>query len=166
MSSIQDIFITFKDKFLHSHPLPTHKQKTLEDICSCRTPQLGGFIQKCPECGHTIAHFNSCRNRHCPICQGAKQAQWVEAQLANALPLHYFHVVFTLPSELNPLVFSNQELLYGLLFKAASQTIFELSADKKFLGAQPGFVAVLHTWGQNLQFHPHLHCIVTGGGVV
>ena len=154
-----------KNKILSSIPLSCHKQKTLEDICSCRTPQMGGFIERCGTCGETVAHFHSCGNRNCPVCQGAQQAKWVDKQLDNTLPVPYFHVVFTLPGELNPLVFANQKVLYGVFFKAASETILEMSADKKHLGAQPGLTSVLHTWGQNLQFHPHLHFIVTGGGL-
>lgn len=165
MSKIQEIFTTVKDQIFSEIPLPFHKQKTLESICSCRTPEMGGFIEQCNDCGETVAHFHSCGNRHCPVCQGVQQGKWVEKQLDNTLPVQYFHVVFTLPSELNPLVYSNQKILYGILFKAASETILEMSANEKNLGAQPGFTAVLHTWGQNLQFHPHLHCIVTGGGL-
>ena len=165
MSNIQEIFTAMKDQILSEIPLPFHKQKTLESICSCRTPEMGGFIEQCIDCGETVPHFHSCGNRHCPVCQGAQQAKWIEKQLNNTLPVQYFHVVFTLPSELNPLVFSNQEILYGVLFKAASETILEMCANKKNLGAQPGFTSVLHTWGQNLQFHPHLHCIVMGGGL-
>ena len=165
MSKIQEIFTAMKDQILSKIPLPFHKQKTLESICSCRTPEMGGFIEQCSDCGETVPHFHSCGSRHCPVCQGAQQAKWIEKQLNNALPVQYFHVVFTLPSELNPLVFSNQKILYGILFKAASETILEMCANKKNLGAQPGFTSVLHTWGQNLQFHPHLHCIVMGGGL-
>jgi hypothetical protein len=165
MSNIQEIFTAMKDQILSKIPLPFHKQKTLESICSCRTPEMGGFIEQCSDCGETVPHFHSCGNRHCPVCQGAQQAKWIEKQLNNTLPVQYFHVVFTLPSELNPLVFSNQKILYGILFKAASETILEMCANKKNLGAQPGFTSVLHTWGQNLQFHPHLHCIVMGGGL-
>ena len=164
-SKIQQIFATMKNKILASIPMPAQKQKALENICSCRTPQMGGFIEQCTACGQTAAHFHSCGNRNCPVCQGAQQAKWVDKQLDNTLPVQYFHVVFTLPSELNPLVYSNQSVVYGILFKAASETILEMSADPKHLGAQPGFTSVLHTWGQNLQFHPHLHFIVTGGGI-
>ncbi len=164
-SKMQEIFTSVKNQILSEIPLPFHKQKTLESICSCRTPEMGGFIEQCNDCGETVAHFHSCGNRNCPICQGAQQAKWIAKQLKNTLPVQYFHVVFTLPSELNPLVFSNQEVLYGILFKAASETILEMSANENNLGAQPGFTSVLHTWGQNLQFHPHLHCIVVGGGL-
>ena len=164
-SKIQKIFTTIKNKINSSIPLPSQKQKTLEDICSCRSSKMGGFIEQCCACGENVAHFHSCGNRNCPVCQGAQQAKWVEKQLDNTLPVPYFHVVFTLPSELNPLIFSNQKNLYGILFKAASETILEMSADPEHLGAQPGFTAVLHTWGQNLQFHPNLHFIVTGGGL-
>lgn len=163
-SKIQSIFQSVKKQSL-PQALPFNKLKVLDAVSMCRTPQMGGFVQHCDDCGHTEAHFHSCRNRHCPICQGSKQQEWVEKQVANTLPLQYFHVVFTLPSELNPLVLANPVELYNLLFQAASQSLITLAGDKKFLGAQPGFTAVLHTWGRNLQFHPHLHCIVAGGGL-
>ncbi len=161
---IQEIFQCVKG----SSPLQSYslnKAKTFNAISSCRTPAMGGFIRRCDDCSHTEAHFHSCRNRHCPICQGSLQQQWVNRQTANTLPLPYFHVVFTLPSELNTLMLANPDKLYNLLFQAASRTILTLAADEKFLGAQAGFTAVLHTWGSNLQFHPHLHCIVAGGGL-
>ena len=148
-----------------SKSYPSNKSKVIDAISLCRTPQMGGFVQRCNDCGHTEAHFHSCRNRHCPICQGSKQEQWVERQVANTLPLQYFHVVFTLPAELNPLFLANPVVLYSLLFKAASSTLLTLAKDEKFLGVQAGFTTVLHTWGSNLQFHPHLHCIVAGGGL-
>ena len=163
-SKIQRIFQSVKKQSL-TQALPFNKFKVLDAISLCRTPQMGGFVQYCDDCGHTEAHFHSCRNRHCPICQGSKQQEWVEKQAVNTLPLQYFHVVFTLPSELNPLVLANPMELYNLLFQAASQSLITLAGDKKFLGAQAGFTAVLHTWGRNLQFHPHLHCIVAGGGL-
>lgn len=165
LSKIQEIFTAMKDKVTWEIPLTYQRQKTLEAICSCRTPEMGGFVEQCSDCGKTVSHFHSCGNRHCPVCQGAQQAKWVEKQLSHSLPVQYFHVVFTLPSELNSIVFSNQKIMYDILFKAASQTILEMSSNDKNLGAQTGFTAVLHTWGQNLQFHPHLHCIVMGGGL-
>lgn len=164
-NTIQDIFQSFKDEFVQNYPLPAHKLKTLNDISNCRTGYFGGTLRKCDNCNHTEVLLHSCQNRHCPICQASNQAKWCDKQLEHTLPAQYFHVVFTLPSELNPLVFSNQKLLYTSFFKAASQTILELCADKKYLGATPGLIGVLHTWGQNLQFHPHIHFIVTGGGL-
>lgn len=163
-SKIQEIFQSVRER----SPLQSYssdKSKVIDAVSLCRTPQMGGFVQRCDDCNHTEAHFHSCRNRHCPICQGSKQQEWVEKQVSNTLPLPYFHVVFTLPSELNPLVLANPVKLYNLLFQASSQTLLTLSDDEKYFGAQAGFTAVLHTWGRNMQFHPHLHCIVAGGGV-
>jgi hypothetical protein len=163
-SKIQKIFQSVKESpsFQNFHPA---KAKVIEAISICRTPQMGGFIQSCGDCGHSEPHFHSCRNRHCPICQGSNQQKWVEKQVSHTLPLPYFHVVFTLPSELNPLMLANPKILYNLLFQAANQTILCLAANPKFIGGQAGFTAVLHTWGRNLQFHPHLHCIVAGGAL-
>jgi hypothetical protein len=129
----------------------------------CRTASLGGHIDECEECGHVKISYNSCRNRHCPKCQFLKKEKWVEARGRELLPIEYFHVVFTLPDELNPLALRNREVVYNILFRAASETLTEL-ADTR-LGVRIGFIAVLHTWGQNLMDHPHLHCIVSGGGV-
>ncbi|HHV07139.1 MAG TPA: IS91 family transposase [Firmicutes bacterium] len=163
-SKIQKIFQSVKERLLpQSYSL--NQTKVINAISLCRTPQMGGFVQRCDDCGHTEAYYHSCRNRHCPICQGSNQQKWVEKQVANTLPLPYFHVVFTLPSELNPLIRANPVELFNLLFRAASKTLLTLAKDKNFLGAQPGFTAILHTWGSNLQFHPHLHCIVAGGGL-
>lgn len=162
---IQEIFLSVQRRRLPGQRFTYSIEKAFESICSCRTSDMGGFIQSCGDCGHTEPRFHSCKNRHCPICQGSKQEQWVQKQASNTLPIPYFHVVFTLPSELNPLVLANPSQLYNLLFQAASKTILTLSQDKKFLGAQAGFTTILHTWGSNLQFHPHLHCIVAGGGL-
>jgi hypothetical protein len=129
----------------------------------CRTAALGGHVDECEKCGHLTISYNSCRNRHCPKCQFLKKEKWVEARGKELLPIEYFHVVFTLPDELNPLALRNREVVYTILFKAASETLTDLA--KKRLGVQAGFIAVLHTWGQNLMDHPHLHCIVSGGGL-
>ena len=163
--TIQNIIQSFKDELLQNQSLPVHKLKAINDISHCRTGYFGATVKKCDSCGHSEILLHSCQNRHCPVCQAASQTEWCEKQLESTLPVQYFHVVFTLPSELNPLVYSNQKLLYTIFFKAASQTILELCADKKHLGATPGLIGVLHTWGQNLQFHPHIHFIVTGGGL-
>ena len=126
---------------------------------------MGYHAEVCTECGSVDVSYNSCRNRHCPKCQHSVQQKWVEAQMSKLLPVGYFHLVFTLPQELNPLVFQNQKLLYSLLLQAAGHTLIELAKDPKFLGATIGLTSVLHTWGQNLSFHPHVHCIVPGGGL-
>ena len=146
-----------------AHKLPLNQLRTMHAIEICRTADLGGHVDECEECGHLKISYNSCRNRHCPKCQFLKKEKWVEARGKELLPIEYFHVVFTLPDELNPLALRNREVIYNILFKAASETLTELA--RKRLGVKAGFIAVLHTWGQNLMDHPHLHCIVSGGGL-
>jgi hypothetical protein len=141
------------------------QRRILRDLVRCRTAALGGHTQQCAECGHEVISYNSCRNRHCPKCQGSARAAWLAARAADLLPVPYFHVVFTLPAPLGPLALQNKRLLYGLLFRAASATLRTIARDPKHLGADIGFLAVLHTWGQTLQHHPHLHCVVPGGGL-
>ncbi len=131
----------------------------------CRTAALGGHTDQCDHCGHLEISYNSCRNRHCPKCQTLRKEKWIEARRQDLLPMEYFQVVFTLPSELNPLVSRNQRVLYDLLFRSASETLSELAQDPKHLGAQVGMIGILPTGGQNLRDHPHLHWIVTGGGL-
>jgi len=131
----------------------------------CRTAVLGGHKDKCNHCGHLEISYNSCRNRHCPKCQTLRKERWIEARSEDLLPIEYFHVVFTIPSELNPLVSMNQRIMYDLLFRSVSETIEKLANDPKHLGATVGVTGILHTWGQNLMDHPHIHCIVTGGGL-
>ena len=135
------------------------------DIAACRTAALGGHVEECDQCGHQQIAYNSCRNRHCPKCQATAAAQWMEAREAELLPVEYFHVVFTLPAALGPIALQNPREVYGLLFRAAAETLQQIAADPKHLGAEIGFLAVLHTWGQNLQHHPHVHCVVPGGGL-
>ncbi len=131
----------------------------------CRTAALGGHLDACDRCGATRIAYNSCRNRHCPKCQSLARAKWLEAQSALLLPVGYFHVVFTLPHELNELILYNRRLLYELLFRAASQTLHRFGRDPRYLGAELAITAILHTWGQNLSQHVHLHCVVSGGGL-
>jgi len=131
----------------------------------CRTAALGGHKDQCDHCGHLEISYNSCRNRHCPKCQTLRKEKWIEARREDLLPIEYFHVVFTLPSELNHLVSMNPQVLYDLLFRSASETLSELAKNPKHLGAKVGMIGILHTWGQNLMDHPHLHWIVTGGGL-
>jgi hypothetical protein len=140
-------------------------RRVLRDIRQCRTAALGGHLEQCDQCGHNRIAYNSCRNRHCPKCQAAARAEWLEERAAELLDVEYFHVVFTLPDQLSSLALQNKRVIYGLLFKAASETLLEIAADPRHLGAQIGFLAVLHTWGQTLQHHPHLHCVVPGGGL-
>jgi hypothetical protein len=141
------------------------ERRALRDISVCRTGALGGHRDVCGRCGHERIVYNSCRNRSCPKCQALKQARWVAARMQRALPVRHFHVVFTLPAELRPLVREHEALLLDLLFATASETILELGRDPKRIGALLGVTGVVHTWARNLSFHPHLHCIVTGGGL-
>lgn len=145
--------------------LSAAQRRVLRDITDCRTAALGGHLEQCNQCGHQQIAYNSCRNRHCPKCQAGARAKWLEDRAAEILPVGYFHVVFTLPEQLGPVALHNKRVLYGLLFRAASETLLEIAADPKHLGTRIGFLAVLHTWGQTLQHHPHLHCVVPGGGV-
>ena len=127
----------------------------------CRTAELGGHIDRCDLCGHEVISYNSCRNRHCPKCQSLAKAEWLEARISELLPVDYFHVVFTLPEALNQITLQNKQEVYDILFKAVSKTLITIAADSKHLGANIGFMAILHTWGQNLLLHPHLHCVIT-----
>jgi hypothetical protein len=141
------------------------QERLLRDLGRCRTAALGGHLQQCAQCGHAVIAYNSCRNRHCPKCEGPARARWLAARAAELLPVPYFHVVFTLPAPLGPLALRNRRLLYGLLFRAVAATLRTIARDPHHLGADIGFLAVLHTWGQTLQHHPHLHCVVPGGGL-
>jgi len=145
--------------------LSAGQRHVLEDLADCRTAALGGHVEACDRCGHQQIAYNSCRNRHCPKCQATAAAQWLEAQAADLLPVAYFHVVFTLPAGLGPIALQNPRVVYGILFRAAAETLLQVAADPKHLGAEIGFLAVLHTWGQTLQHHPHVHCVVPGGGL-
>jgi len=130
----------------------------------CRTSVLGGHVEKCSQCDLIRIAYNSCRNRHCPKCQNSERADWLESRKAELLPVEYFHVVFTIPEELARIAFYNKEVVYGILFRAASETLLTIARDPQHLGAEIGFFAILHTWGQNLLHHPHVHCVVPGGG--
>jgi hypothetical protein len=165
MPDLQGVFREYGNAFRQNNYISPEQQKAIDAILSCRTEILGAHIDQCDECGHLQISYNSCRNRHCPKCQTFAKEDWIDRQRGNLLDIQYFHIVFTIPSELNPTFMQNQDRLYGLLFKAASESIIELCADKKYLGATPGLTTILHTWGQNLHYHPHIHCIVTGGGL-
>lgn len=162
---LQDIFQRYGMEFRNNHRLPLHQLKTMNCIESCRTSKLGGHIDECDSCGHLRISYNSCRNRHCPKCQYLSKERWLLNREQDLLPVGYFHVVFTIPDGLNPIALRNQKEVYSILFRAASETLLELGKDPKYLGGQLGFISVLHTWGQNLMDHPHLHCIVPGGGL-
>src|SRR5271154_3556938 len=148
-----------------SHVLSREQRKALRDIGDCRSAALGGRVQQCDRCGHRVILYNSCRNRHCPKCQGSARARWLAQRETELLPVPYFHVVFTLPSQIGRLALQNPKLIYAILFRTAAATLLETAADPRLLGARIGFLAVLHTWGQNLHLHPHLHCVVPGGGI-
>jgi hypothetical protein len=164
---LADVFRTHQSDFLArwNPVLSRQQQKALKDIRDCRTAALGGRVQQCDRCGHRVILYNSCRNRHCPKCQASARARWLQQREADLLPVPYFHVVFTLPDQIGRLALQNQKQIYTILFRAAAQTLLETAADPRLLGASIGFLAVLHTWGQNLHLHPHLHCIVPGGGL-
>jgi Putative transposase/Transposase zinc-binding domain len=167
-SSARDIGALFRrhgEAYRRTHALGAMERRALRDISACRTGALGGHRVVCRDCGYERQVHNSCRNRHCPKCQALRQARWVAARLSRALPVRHFHVVFTLPAELRPLVREHPIELLDLLFVAAAETVVALARDPKRLGALVGVTAVVHTWGRNLSYHPHLHCIVTGGGL-
>ena len=145
--------------------LSLEQLKAMSAIERCRTAALGGHVAQCPDCGHAEIAYNSCRNRHCPKCQGAVAKQWLAEREADLLPVEYYHVVVTLPAPIAQLAYSNKAVVYGLLFQAAAETLLTIAADPKHLGARIGVTAVLHTWGSALTHHPHLHCIVPGGGI-
>ena len=165
MVEVQDIFIKYGEEYMNKHRLTLVQHKAMSAIQKCRTSQLGGHIDVCESCGNTQISYNSCRNRHCPKCQSLAKERWIYKQKSNLLSIGHFHVEFTIPAILNLIVYQNQRQLYTLLFKAVAETLSELSSDKKYLGAKLGFTSVLHTWGQNLMHHPHIHCIVPGGGL-
>jgi hypothetical protein len=162
---VADVFRSFGAAYLAQHSASRKQKRVLRDVALCKTAALGGHKARCDQCGHEEIYYNSCRNRHCPKCQGAARAQWLADRASEVLETSYFHVVFTLPEALGPLALQNKEVLYGLLFRAAAETLIAIAGDPKHLGAQIGFLAVLHTWGQRLDHHPHLHCVVPGGGL-
>lgn len=145
--------------------MTTEQRQAIRDLVACRTAALGGHLEACDHCHQQRVSYNSCRNRHCPKCQGTQMASWLKREAANVLPVEYFHVVFTLPQEVAAVALLNPRVIYGLLLKASWETIRDVAADPKYLGAEVGVLSVLHTWGQSLQHHPHVHCVVTGGGL-
>ena len=165
MVEIQDIFSIHGEEYRQNHNLSLVKHKAMNGIINCRTATLGGHINACDNCGYSNQSYNSCRNRHCPKCQTFAKEKWVEEQKYNLLNVEYFHAVFTVPDILNNVFMFNQEKMYKLLFRCVAETLQELASDKKYLGANIGFTSILHTWGQNLCFHPHIHCIIPAGGL-
>jgi len=165
MPEVQDIFRLYGNAYRESHNLSYAQLKAMFAIQKCRTAELGAHREPCDSCGTVDISYNSCRNRHCPKCQTLAKERWIENQKHNLLNVGYFHVVFTVPDDLRPVLFQNQEILYPLFFQAVAETLQQLAADKKHLGATLGFTSILHTWGQNLSFHPHIHCIIPAGGL-
>lgn len=155
----------YKHAFIKKHTPLKFQLRTLHAIEICRTQALGGHIDKCNACNHIRISYNSCRNRHCPKCQNTNKERWIDAREQDLLPTTYFHVVFTIPQELNVYCLHHPKALYNILFEASKETIETFSQDEKHLGAQAGMISLLHTWGQNLSLHPHVHMIVTGGGI-
>jgi predicted Zn-ribbon and HTH transcriptional regulator len=162
---VADVVREYGAEYLRRHRVPLRHLRTLREIALCRTAVLGGHVDRCDECGYERISYNSCRNRHCPKCGSLAKERWLKARTEELLPVAYFHIVFTLPDDLNALTLINQREIYTLLFQAAGETVLQLGRDKKRLGAEVGMIEVLHTWGQNLMDHPHVHCIVTGGGL-
>jgi len=163
---IADIFRSgFQDYRKKAPDLPYDHYKAVNALLACKTAALGGHAYRCDHCGHEKISYNSCRNRHCPSCQGANRIEWVQNRLDELLPVSYFHVVFTIPRQLNAFALRNKKSFYDILFKSVSQTMQTLGRDPKRLGGEMGFIAVLHTWGQNLMDHPHVHCVVPAGGI-
>ena len=164
---VADIVRAYGDEFRQAHAasLSARQKRVLRSIQLCRTVALGGHLERCDQCGHERNAYNSCADRHCPKCQSLARAKWLEKRQAELLPCEYFHVVFTLPEPLAKLSLQNQRQIYSLLFRATAETLQTIAADPKHLGAQIGFFCVLHTWGQILTAHPHLHCVVPGGGI-
>jgi hypothetical protein len=162
---VADIFRRFGPAYRHSHCLTDAQRKVMWCIEHCRTPAMGAHVRVCLDCQHQEHDFNSCRNRHCPKCQALAQAVWIAQRQRRVLPVRHFHIVFTLPAQLRPIAAANRKRIFGLLFHAVADTLLELGADPKWLGAQLGLTAVLHTWTRELMFHPHLHCVVTAGGL-
>ncbi|HVH73074.1 MAG TPA: IS91 family transposase [Candidatus Dormibacteraeota bacterium] len=164
---VADVFHRYGEAYRQQHAgsLSRDQLRVMRAIERCRTAALGGHIEQCDQCGYQRHAYNSCRDRHCPKCQSLARAQWIEDRQAELLDTEYFHVVFTVPEEIAAIGLQNKEVVYDILFRATSQTLRTIAADPKHLGAEIGFFAVLHSWGQNLMFHPHLHCVVPGGGI-
>jgi predicted Zn-ribbon and HTH transcriptional regulator len=162
--TVNEILRRYGPQYRNQNHLSVHTLKVMRAIEACRTEALGGRTEMCDKCGHIHTLYNSCRNRHCPQCQSLKKERWIADRSNELLPFTYFHAVFTLPDRLNPLVYRNRKVLYGLLFATVKETLLSVSADRKYLGVRTGFFSILHTWGQKLNLHPHLHCVVPGGG--
>ena len=163
---VADVFRQHGKEFLDrwGDLLSRQQLKAFRDLSACRTAALGTCVQQCDHCSHQVVEYRSCRNRHCPKCHSRARDQWLAARAEELLPVPYAHVVFTLPHEMAPLTLQNPGVVYGILFRAAAEALLEMAADPKRLGARIGFLAVLHTWSQRLEAHPHIHCVVPAGG--
>lgn len=166
-TEVADVFRTYGSAYQEAYKLPTQSLKVMSAIEKCRTSELGGIKYQCDNdrCSHMVISYKPCGNRHCPKCDFLKKEKWLLARQRDLLPVTYYHNVFTIPEELNPLTLVNQRVIYDILFRAGSETLIDLCKDSKHMGGQIGLIAVLHTWGQNMMDHPHLHCIVPGGGL-
>jgi hypothetical protein len=164
---VADVFRRYGAAYRQQHgaSMSTGQLRVMSAIEVCRTAALGGHLERCDQCGYERNCFNSCRDRHCPKCQSLSRAQWIEDRQAELLEAPYFHVVFTVPEEIATIAYQNKKVVYGILFHTTAETLTTIAADPEHLGAEIGFFAVFHSWGQNLQFHPHLHCVVPGGGL-
>lgn len=163
--TVQDIFQCFYPAYLEKYSPSPEQAKVARNIMNCKTGAYGTNISVCEDCGAVQIHYNSCRNRCCPMCQAVPKEMWMDARREDVLDAPYFHLVFTVPDILNPIIYSNQKLLYDTLYHAASATISELTADPAHLGAAVGYICILHTWGSEMNFHPHIHTILLGGGL-
>jgi hypothetical protein len=162
---VADILNRYGAVYTAQHTLPPYQHRLMRAIQLCRTSVLGGHLERCGHCDFERISYNSCRNRHCPKCQNLARAQWIEQRKGDLLPIDYYHVVFTIPEQLNPLALQNKAVFYNLLFATTAATLQTIARDPKHLGAEIGFFSILHTWGQTLTHHPHIHCVVTGGGL-
>lgn len=165
--AVAEVFRRYGTAYRQAHDasLSLGQRRVMTAIEMCRTAALGGHVERCDACGHQRIFYNSCRNRHCPKCQALARADWIEDRLAEILETQYFHLVFTVPEEIAALAYQNKRVVYGILFRAMAKTLRTIASDPKHLGAELGFFAVLHTWGQTLMLHPHLHCVIPGGGL-
>jgi hypothetical protein len=163
---VADVFRRYGEAYREKHgaSMSVAQRRVMSAIEVCRTAALGGHLERCDDCGHERNCFNSCRDRHCPKCQSLARARWIQDRQSELLEVPYFHVVFTVPKEIAAIASQNKKVVYGILFRVTAETLTTIAADPEHLGAEIGFFAVLHSWGQNLQFHPHLHCVVPGGG--
>ena len=163
--TVQEVFHRFYSAYRSNHAVSAEQEKAAFCIMNCKTGKLGANVSVCEECGCVQIHYNSCRNRCCPMCQELPKLKWIDARKEDVLDAPYFHVVFTIPEELNPVIFSNQRLLYDAMYHATSATLLELCGSPKHLGAKVGFISILHTWGSAMNYHPHIHVILLGGGL-